>query len=258
MPIIGDSFAARQALSDDPTGIAGTLEAVLTGVGRVMQGNKDKAYRSAAAKILNVPESELGYFKREELKDLVKEKMKSSYGEYKPKTREEALEFERAKAGYKNDIPTKEYKSKEAEIGLKILNGEKITPQERDFYISAGSGRYVPSSAVISDVAPVDSSLPGSGKGSGMGDILKAILMNTHPVSALINSIRQRPGQAPQAGAVTQPVPTSVPGAQPQAAAPVSDPIAVRIQEALSQGMDPMEIARMLQEKGIDPKTYGL
>ena len=255
MPIIGNSI-----YPENKPAIASVLEAVLGGASKVVGWNKDKAYRKAAAKIMGVPEEELGYFQRDELKDLVKDKMKSSYGEYKPKTKEEALEFEQAKAGYKGDSETKRYKENEARIGNKILNGEKVTKQEAEAWQAMDPKRYVKPEQIISDI-PETVPTGNQSKNGGMAEMLKSILGGTaqaslSPLQGFMNLIR------PQQGAPTSPVPSAIeqPGEVAPAPGPEAapDPIAQRVQEALAAGMDPEKLASMLQEKGIDPATYGL
>ncbi|MFH1318316.1 MAG: hypothetical protein ABIH71_04820 [Candidatus Omnitrophota bacterium] len=96
MPIISDSYNARRANSADPDGISGILKNVLSGMGMIMQGNRDKAYRASAAKILGIPEEDLGYFQREELQNMVQEKFKQDIAPKKD-TLNEALALEAAK-----------------------------------------------------------------------------------------------------------------------------------------------------------------
>ena len=103
MPIISNAV-----YPDNNSGIEKVLEGILSGAGQGIQENKDRAYRKAAAKLMGVPESDLGYFKRDEIKDLVKENYKNKLSPkgWKPTTQEEAIAFEKAKASLKskNDI----------------------------------------------------------------------------------------------------------------------------------------------------------
>lgn len=270
MPVVGNPY------QPDTSNVIGDLLTVLSQGGATLassqiQASKDRAYRSSAAKILGVPEADLGYFQRDELKDLVKEKMKSSYGEWKPKTKEEAIEVAAAKKGAS--------KSFEEGLKTKVATGEPLSKEETN-YFNKFLKKSMDPEIIYTDpntaINVVSDKPQGNGmgellrnviggvkasQGSGMGGVLRNALTGGSPLGGVANIIA---AIKPQQGAVTQPVPTSMPAtvAQPGAVAPVAepvaDPIAARIQEALKQGMDPKELARMLLEKGVDPTKYGL
>lgn len=264
MPVVGNPY--QEAPNVMGESIGQLLNLVLTMNKNRINTNQDRAYRSAAAKIMGVPEENLGYFQRDELKDLVKDKMKSSYGEWKPKTKEEAIEVAAAKKGAS--------KSFEEEIKSNVAQGIPLDRKQTD-YFNKFIKKSMDPEIIYTDpntiAAPVNTgrNMPqGQPPENSMGNKLLQLLGGGGGISSLIQLLGR-----PKTGAVTSPVPTSMPQttAQPTltgdilrdrqttpVTAPVTDPIAARIQESLAKGMDPKEIARMLQEKGIDPATYGL
>jgi len=265
MPVVGNAYQGdTQNVMGE--GIGSLLNLVLTGATKMRQGGQDKAYRSAAAKLMGVPEEDLGYFQRDELKDLVKERYKSNQEiekekakpkEWKPATQEEAIAFEKAKAGAKGDLFSTQAKEKEAEIRMKIANKQPITKSEKAFYEANTMNKFIPNGVpIIDDTVPA----PGAqGSGGGIGEVLKNILggisqagNNMNPAAGFINMIR------PQQGAQTAPVPTEVAKDLPQPGASAPDPVAARIKQAIDGGMDPQEVKRQLIEKGVDPTIYGL
>jgi hypothetical protein len=240
MPIITGSQP------DAPSTLSLVLENILSGVTKASQLKKDQAYRESAAKMLGMDPNDLKQFQRDELKDLIKEKLKASYTpqEWKPKTMEEALKLKEAEAGLKN-TSRKEYEDKLYAIGNKVAKNEKVTKAERDLWEGSGNNRTISSNLVMPDVIPGITprnnpivNNPQS-SGSGIGELLKNILIP----GKFTNTVKSNLLPAPAA---------PVTPVSPQ------DPFAVRIQELQTQGVDNDTIKNYLIEVGIDPGKYGL
>lgn len=134
MPIISDSYAARQALSDDPTGIGSILEKVLNiGAGYTRKG-RDKAYRKSAARVMGIPEEDLAVFTRQEQQELLKEKLKAR------QSQESSIALEKARMELD---PEKAFYNK-----MFAQMGEQETPQANPL-----------EGSVIPGTEPVDSSV---------------------------------------------------------------------------------------------------
>jgi hypothetical protein len=212
MPIIQ---GAIQDTTQEEKGknLATALSMILQGVHLGDQESKDTAYRKAAAKLLGVNETDLGSFKREDLNDIVKEgyKNKITPKKWEPSSQEEALTFEKAKAGLKGDLFSNQAKEKESQIRLKIANKEPITKSEKAFYEANTLNKFIPNGVPIID----DNVAPGSAP-ANPGGLLKSLLGGAgqmgnamNPISGFINMIR------PQAAPGAQPISTAVAPALP-------------------------------------------
>lgn len=217
MPVVGQPY------QPDNSNVIGDLLTLLSQGGANMvqakiQSGKDAAYRRSAAKLMGVDEADLGHFQREELKDLIKEKKKADWGEWKPKTKEEAIEVAAAKKG-----ASKIY---EEDIKSAIANGQPLNKEQTNYF-----NKFLkkPMDPEIIYAEPKNDSLddnkkPDTAGSGGIGQTLMKLLSGigqaaASPVTGFTNMIR------PQ-GAVTSPVPTEVAKEipQPGAAAPVAAP----------------------------------
>ena len=255
MPVVGNAYQGdNQNVAGEAIGQL--LNMVLQGVNKNVNTNtqeqRDMAYRKSAAKLMGVAPEDLGYFTRAETQDLLKEKIKPT--EWKPKTKEEALTLKAAE--YEGKVKFEKEKNK-----IKMGEEDPIMndPNATDGSVMPGTAPATLAAKPKLDIGTILQKVLGMGGQalSGAGKFAQAITP-LDPVGAITRMIM------PQ-GAGNSPVPTAVPTAQPlpgeaapAATVPMADPIAVRIKEAVAQGMDPKELAQMLVEKGIDPAKYGL
>jgi hypothetical protein len=246
MPII-QNYA--QPVNNEADNISGILKLVLAGGNKISQNKQDAAYRKSAAKLLGVEEADLNSFQRDELKDIVKEgyKNKITPKEWKPSTKEEAMELK--KAEYEGKVAFEKIKDK---IKMGLLDEENLPAG------NSSSGNNLKSNINI---------------GGALRNILggaSQIGNNINPISGFLNMIRPQSSAAPDNSVPASDVAASTTQPQPELTGNIlidrknspadlpTDPIAARIEEAIGSGMDPAEVKRQLIEKGVDPTTYGL
>jgi hypothetical protein len=183
-----------------------------------------------------VEEADLNSFQRDELKDIVKEgyKNKITPKEWKPSTKEEAMELK--KAEYEGKVAFEKIKDK---IKMGLLDEENLPAGD------SSSGNNPKSNINIGGA--LRNVLGGA---SQLGN-------NINPISGFLNMIRPQTSAAPVDSSQT-PTAVSPKIEQPVESSSAADPIAARIKEAVDSGMDPAEVKRQLIEKGLDPATYGL
>jgi len=234
MPII-QNYA--QPVNNEADNISGILKLVLAGGNKISQNKQDAAYRKSAAKLLGVEEADLNSFQRDELKDIVKEgyKNKITPKEWKPSTKEEAMELK--KAEYEGKVAFEKIKDK---IKMGLLDEENLPAG------NSSSGNNLKSNINI-------------------GGALRNILGGASQIM-----IRPQSSAAPDNSVPASDVAASTTQPQPELTGNIlidrknspadlpTDPIAARIEEAIGSGMDPAEVKRQLIEKGVDPTTYGL
>lgn len=189
MPVISG------VVSQQESPISIILKSVLNSALAWQQGKQDRAYRVSAAKLLGVDPASLGYFKREEIKELIKKKKFESQ-EWKPQTREE---YEWAKG---LEAKNKKFSDTfEENIKYKDANGIPLTENEVGYFNRHMRKTYEAERVYTKPISevPGDSDKP---QGFSIGNALRKLITAMTPTKIGGPEI-ELPGIAP-ANASTQ------------------------------------------------------